>query len=756
MGWRMFDKAWELGKTQTMFKTRFIGAAIAGMLWATMTLAQPAEDAPKAVATPAAVKKQRPRPLTDVESLLGRTPDADILWRRAERDLAYGLVEEAQRDIEKLLAMPDLDDKKLLELREKYGSSLLIRVQKHPELAKLAQPLLDRLGKASIEQARDPERIRYFIGKLDDSASERAYAVVQLNRSGPYAVPHYLEALANKRVEESALIQGLLSLPTTSWPAVAAALDSRDEGLISLLLDVLKRYAVPESADAIWYVAGNSEFSQPLREKARRVLAHLLGIESVPSPVRGLVDVAKRFERHEAGLGEPGDIVTVWYWKDGGVVSMELPVWQAEEFFGLRAARQALELDPKDREAKVTLLNLALEGSLERIGIEKRLPLAEHGAMESSLAAGQELMLEVLDRAIQSRRAAIALSAVRALADTANPNIIAGDSAHPSPLVQALNFPNSRVRTAAALAVLDVHPDQSFGAADRVVDSLVSALHGAEQPVALVIDDDTSRGNATSATLSALGYQTLLATTGKEGHRLARETQRVELIFIEPTIRDGDVLNTLEVFEADPIVSGIPTIVMARDGVVESLYDRAQEYPNVAVLPAISDAAKLGEALNTALPDRALIPWTEDERKVNRAQALDWLGRIARGELAYMDAAPAVDSLTKLLSDAEFGPAAADVLAFLPSGAGQKQLAIVALDGSLDPAVRAASAKALAKNLQRFPGGLDQESMAKMFTELESASDPALRAGLAAVVGCIDKEGKSAGERLRTYKPSEQ
>lgn len=738
-----------------MISTRFGWTVIAGLLFAASVRSQPADNAPKGPAAPPAAKKQRPRPLTDVESLLGRSPDADILWRLAERDLTYGLADEAQRHIEQLLAVPGLDDKKLLELREKYGTSLLIRAQKHPDVAKAAQPLLDQLNKASTEQARDPERIRYFIGKLDDSASERAYAVVQLNRSGPHAVPYYLEALENKRVEPSALIQGLMALPTSSWPAVAAALDSQDEGLISVLLDVLKKFSVPQSADALWYVAGNPNYSQPLREKAGRLLAYLLGTETVPSPVRGLVETAKRFERHKSGLGEPADVVTVWHWRNGNVVGMELPVWRAEEYFGLKAARQALEIDPSDREAKVTLLNLALEGSLERVGIAKPLPLAEHGAVESALAAGQELLLDVLDRANESRRSAIALAAVRALAETASPNIVAGSPSRPSPLVQALDFPNSRVRTAAALAVLDVHPNRSFGSADRVVDSLIAALHGADRPVALVMDDDTARGNETASSLSNVGYQVIVATTGREGHRLARESQRVELIFIEPTIRTGDLLDTLAVFNTDPVVSGLPTIVLARDGVEESLYDRARVYPNVAVLPPISDADKLSEALNIALPDRALVPWTQEERKTNRARALTWLARIARGELAYMDAAPAVDPLTKLLPDIEFGPLAADVLAFLPSRSGQTQLAAVALDGSLDPAVRSASAKALAKNLQRFPGGLDQAVVQKLFAELDSATDPALRTTLAAVVGCIDKEGKSAGERLRSYEPTE-
>jgi HEAT repeat protein len=704
-----------------------------------------------------AAAKQTPRRLTDLESLLGRPAETELLWRMVERDLEYGLLEDAQRHLGLLLARPDLDERKALELREKYGTGLFIRLQRHPELAEAAQPLFERVHKAAIDLARDPKRIQYFIGKLDDSRSEQGYAIVQLGRAGPYAVPYFIDALRSNRVEKSALIEGLTSLPSTAWPAVAAALDSDDEGVIGLMIDVLRKFSVPESADFVWFVAGNPEFSPALRSRATQLLARLTGVrvDDLPSPATGLVRAARRFDARAVEVGASSEIATVWRWDGANVAPLELPAWKANEFLGLRAARLALQLAPGDREAQVVFLNLALQGAMERAGVEDASAPSARSALEASLAAGADLMLDVLDRANQSRRTTVALAAVRSLGETADPRVVGGEPGRPTPLLEALDFPNARVRLAAAFAILQVHPDRPFPEAPRVVQALSQALDPTQRPRALVLDGDSSRANATAAKLAAVGYDPVVAIRGREGFRIATESQFVELVVVDPTVREPDLRGTLELFQKDVRVSGLPIVVLGGDAILDEAAGPIRPHRNVARLPRFDEAEQWAAALDLAFPDRALAPWTEKERRDNRLLSLEWLARIARGELGYMDATPAVGPLTTLLSDAEFGPKAADVLAYLPSPTAQARLAAAALDPSLDAGIRSAAARGLAKSLQRRPNALDATTVERLLQAAAEQTDPALRLAMAAIVGCIDRDGKAAGERLRKFDPME-
>jgi hypothetical protein len=234
-----------------------------------------AQDRP----TPSSLAKpQSTRPLTEVERLLGRPASIDMLWRVLERDLVYGQFEEAERHLDELLANKDLSAKTLLEIREKYGPGVLMRLQRVPALADKAKPLVEMLTQGSRAQALDPSRLRYFVGKLDESPSERAYAIDQLRLSGPDAIPYLVEAFLDRRVDEKSLLRGFLAMPQSSWPAVAALLDSQNPELMSLALDVLTKLAEPAAAEFIDFHTGNPASTQDLREKAVRA--------SIKSPTR--------------------------------------------------------------------------------------------------------------------------------------------------------------------------------------------------------------------------------------------------------------------------------------------------------------------------------------------------------------------------------------------------------------------------------------------------------------------------------------
>jgi CheY-like chemotaxis protein len=695
------------------------------------------------------------RPLSDIEKLLGRPPSIELLWQVIERDLAYGVVDEAAKHLQDLLGREDLSGEKLLDLREKFGAGLIIKLQRHPELAEQAKPLLEMLTKASQARASDAKRIQYFISKLDDSASERDYAIEQLNRSGPLAVPYYIEAIREKSVHPDSLLKGLLALPHSAWEPVAAALESDIESLQSLMLDVLVTLGEPRAAESMQVIAGSSDYSAPLRDKARQAisLVEKKPVDRLGSPVARLVEIARKYDEHDSGLGDPTDPFTLWQWQDDNVVATPMTVSDAEEYLGLRAAQQALRLDPQNNSAKVVFLKLALETSTLRGGIDRPLPLVAEGSLETSVAAGPELLLSALQESIHEHRPALALSAVRALGDVASPATVAGDPERPSPLVQALDFPNSRVRFEAATTALSIHANQSFSQADRVVATLAQAIDPSQNPTAMVMDDDLARGQNVGSLLQQLGYDSAAAVTGTDGYAQAKKSGLIELFVIDSEIREPGLLDVISTLEKDGRTAGIPVVVIAREPLGDFLSDRLKLFSHVAVLPPIADPAKWAEALAMELPDRALAPWTPEERQSRRSIALDWLVRLARGELPYVDVQPAIEPLTRILNDEELASRAAEALSYLPNAQAQKSLAAVALDSSLPASTRSASARGLARNMARGTNALPQADIEQFAKSLDGETDPELRRGLAAVVGVIDRRGTTAADRMKRYRP---
>jgi hypothetical protein len=709
-------------------------------------------------AAPKSSTEKRPatnRPLSDIEKLLGRPPSIELLWQVIERDLAYGMVDEASKHLRDLLGREDLSGDKLLDLREKFGAGLIIRLQRHEELAEEAKPLLAMLTKASEGRATDPKRIQYFITKLDDSASERDYAIEQLNRSGPLAVPFYIDAFREKSVKPDSLLKGLLSLPHSAWAPAAAALESDDESLQSLMLDLLVTLGEPRAAESMHVIAGSSDYSSPLRDKARQAIAQLekKPVDRLGSPVARLVEIARQYDEHDSGLGFPTGAFVLWRWEGDNVVATQVTVAEAEEYFGLRAAQQALRLDPQNKSAKVVFLKLALETSTIRGGIDRPLPSLAEGSLETSMASGPELLLSALEESIQQRRPALALSAVRALADVASPSMVVSDPERSSPLVQALDFPNSRVRFEAATTALSIHTNQSFPQADRVVATLAQAIDPSQKPKALVMDTDLARGQNMGSLFQQMGYESAAAVTGTDGYAQAKKSGMVELLVIDSEIREPGLVDVISTLEKDGRTAGIPVVVIAREPLSDVLMDRLKIYPHVAVLPPIGDPAKMAEALAIALPDRALAPWTKEERDSRRSTALDWLVRLARGELPYVDMEPAIEPLRLVLNDEQLASRAAEALSYLPNAQAQASLATTALDSTLPTSTRAASARGLARNMARGTNALPQEDIKRFVQAFDRETDPELRRSLAAIVGVIDRRGTTAADRMKRYRP---
>ncbi|HEX8203975.1 MAG TPA: HEAT repeat domain-containing protein, partial [Isosphaeraceae bacterium] len=359
------------------------------------------------------------------------------LWYQIDYLVRVGKPEQAAPYLDRFLKGGP-DDPTLLAIRDRYGVGSILRLEDYPQTQAQARALLDLLSAASRRHARQAGRIRRFVDLLTASAEEQDYALDRLREAGPYAVPPLIDALnapGRPREERALLRRNLGRLDRAAIPALLAALDSPDRVLAGDVAEALGQIGDRRAVPFLTFYAARGEAA------ARRALGRLTGrpvTEQPRTPVRVLADEAWRYHRHEVDF--PGDAVEVWTWVEGaGPSPRTVARSEAEGILGLRFARQALELDPADRSAQAALLSLALEKAVERVGLTSFPAQDPAGVYPLALAAGPEVLGEVVRRALADGHSDLAAAAVGILGQVADRDALTTD--RPPPLVEALSAP---------------------------------------------------------------------------------------------------------------------------------------------------------------------------------------------------------------------------------------------------------------------------------------------------------------------------
>src|SRR5207245_3923946 len=127
------------------------------------------------------------------------------------------------------------------------------------------------------------------------------------------------------------------------------------------------------------------------------------------------------------------------------LLSRAVTASEAEEFYGLRFAGQALELDPGYGPAQVLYVSLALEKGFERSGLDQPLEKGAPAVKEVLKIVNPELIEAVLDRALADGRVSVMVGAAHALGDLHQVSAARSKEQRPPALVRALNYPDRRV-----------------------------------------------------------------------------------------------------------------------------------------------------------------------------------------------------------------------------------------------------------------------------------------------------------------------
>lgn len=503
-----------------------------------------------------------------------------------------------------LQAFVDLNpsDEDILEVEKRYGTTVFqllrnVRWSEEPVANEKAQKnvkiLIDKSHAANAKLLYTPARVGKFIRNLGATYEERVFAELELKRTGDYAIPFMVEELQNTREKalQAGLIESIGVLEGSTMSGWVAALDGLNPDLqysvvatIAARTDVIKleTYAQSDLSPYLWH-----QLTKPageniaLKELATSLLnrLHPGARTDTKSPEVELTALARKFYDHEANFSglksnPEGTPSTVKLWifdpKTSKLVKLDVPKGQAEEYYGLRYARWALEFKPNYEPAQGLLISLAAEQGMERARFGS-LAKAEPAVYKLLSEAPSRILAAQLERGLNHKKTSLVLALLQVLGDRGDREVAtppAGAADHPSLFVKALGYPDPQVQLAAANALLRSPVPVPSSARPLIVDILRRALAnpGAAEGTtgtALLADPNKNRSDSTSAILRGLGYEVEVVSNGRDLLRRIARSSDFDIIFIDHHIPNPELIDLVGQIQADVKTANRPTLVIA-------------------------------------------------------------------------------------------------------------------------------------------------------------------------------------------------
>jgi DNA-binding response OmpR family regulator len=679
--------------------------------------------------------------------------------------------------LDKFEKMPEEGNKELLKIEAAEGLAALLNLRNvkkwsdHPPFQKEAtenvEKFVDRVTEAIEKHLSDPERIQKFIKRLDASTpEERAFARVQLQKSGVRAVPYLVEALrvnAGKplydRVRDlmlemdSEIVPGYLEVLRAHDAADAREIEPR----LTLLKITLQR-SDERMVPYLWHISASPKYPEPVRREALRALTIFEKTDAVnltPAKI-ALTQLAENYYYHRMRF--PLKSVRIWPW-DGKQVAakpVELTPAQAEYLYGQRHAREALDLDKKYQPAQIALLSLVLERELEPDLDQLLLKPLPPGLKNLLVTLEPELVGVVMEKALDDHKVPVIVAIAQTLGERGDARAAQlSPGGTPHGLLRSLFYPDRRVQFASAQATVRI-PSPPPAAAARVVDIYRRFLAAdSTAPRALAAYFAPDKAAEVRQQLKAVGYETTVVRDIKEGFDKLRESADYDLVVLGRALPMKDLPFVLAQLRGDQDQGGLPVFVVTSKEKDEDLAGLARKYR--AVQPISEVALGLPEELKTRI-DAALkgaqgAKLTADERKELSRGALDALWRMSRGEYTGYDIRPAESALVQALRSPDLALLALETLGRLPGTDVQHRLAGLVLDPARGK-LRIPAAHELGRHIQKFGLLLDKKYASDLTAGYQAAADPTLKGELAVVTGLMrTPTPQQAGAQLFEFRP---
>jgi DNA-binding response OmpR family regulator len=292
--------------------------------------------------------------------------------------------------------------------------------------------------------------------------------------------------------------------------------------------------------------------------------------------------------------------------------------WEYNELLAEEACYRALTIDPNYDEAWTLLLcvyygelnevqsalDVVLErrdagGAIPEIAIEnlQKKRAVNEKCWTISYARGRKQLYKALRRSLDDRNSLNAVSCIQAIRDVKDDGSMLPETAPPpspagvptpisvkpvpekagakplapvgqprdvsaAPLIAALNYPDKRVRYAAAEALARMNPKQRFLDHEKVIPTLIEALGESAVRVILIIESDEQIANRMVGFIHEIGYMPILERDGLAGLSRVKRFPSQDLVIIATDLLDYKAFEIIDAMKEDYRTQDVPIFVM--------------------------------------------------------------------------------------------------------------------------------------------------------------------------------------------------
>lgn len=347
--------------------------------------------------------------------------------------------------------------------------------------------------------------------------------------------------------------------------------------------------------------------------------------------------------------------------------------------------------------------------------------LAPYSAEFFATAAGPSILQDVIAMALDAQDTALARAAMDALARTSSTRGLIAQGGR-NALVEALSYPDRRVRFDAALVIANALPQQGFSSDAAVVPILGSMVAaGGSTGAAIAQSDEDLR--TIDARLGGIGFRPLRG--GRDFSALSTELvggQGVDLIVVQGP--RGFVRDTVAAVRNSRVAGAAPVVVLADPADASGLSIDFDGDARVAVMSAGSPDAAFARAVSAASGGAGGSVVSEEEGEDYTLRALDALQMIADSGSPVFDIRNAETPLLGALAatSGDLRVRVADVVARVPTELSQRTLMDASLRANGDE--QAELLLRLAESARRFGNMLEPQQVDALRKVITSSTGP--------------------------------
>ncbi|MCE5266778.1 MAG: hypothetical protein LLG00_02695 [Planctomycetaceae bacterium] len=729
--------------------------AIVGFLIATPALAEEPKPRPGSPSKPATAKQSvedAAKGDSGVAAILATKPTTPAERVRAAKILADLGRADLAKDYLKRVLDAKLNQTQLTELVDQLGVQTFVEISGQAALQPEAKKLADAVMAANRGRSQDAERIAGLIRQLQaPSEDKRFLAVAGLQDAGVAAINPLIAVLADpaRSAEHENVRAVLAGMGRTARDALVAVFCDADAATRA---QAIKTLAEMGDRRASIFLLANAQplVKQPgTRQLSREALQQLIGAAPDKAEAAAMLyKTAKAyFDGRQAVDGIVDGKVEMWRWdrSQRRCVARTVTAAEAARTLAARFAADAVAIAPDDPQVRLLRLATMLEAAAYQKGPDCPWDDAAPALVEAREAGVSVLQRLLVDMMAQGHPLAAA-AAAQLLGELGTASTLLVEGASASPLIQAVQSPDRRLRMAAVETIVRLQPSRPFAGSSYVLDAL--AFFAATQGTrgALVACPSLSEARDLAGLLATAGYRTHTSFDGRELLSQASRSADYEVALIDVTISRPTAAMLLQQLRHDPRTASIRVGLIAGAGYLDRAEHVAKSDPLTKAFTRPRDDKALRWQLDQLL---AIAPQdfvSLQTRQRQAARALDLLAELSRSSNGLYDLHRVQGSVMATLAAPALAPKAVAVLANVNSAEAQRALVDVAGRSAQPLTLRQAAASAFRKNVRDHGVLLTVEEIRQRYDRYNQSEkeDRATQQLLARILDSIEASAPSA------------